>query len=173
MITQTWTSPHQLFNMNFCIQSIVAMCNCTDTALQLLKFKIPMQGTMLLGLTFTAYLRNLDVYNFLFTTKMIQHTSNTPDTILCLSFKEFLSKVFYLFFAATVIISCPHQPVSLPSFLLHSFYTLVYDNTQACDTLQPHKVKTHFVHFRLHANYFPLHWKIPKEISRRSMLFNN
>ncbi len=37
----------------------------------------------------------------------------------------------------------------------------------------PHKVKMQFVHVRLHASYFLLPWKIPEEISRRSMLFNN
>ncbi len=29
-----------------------------------------------------------------------------------------------------------------------------------------HKVKTQYVHFRLHTNYFLLPWKIPEEISR-------
>ncbi len=37
----------------------------------------------------------------------------------------------------------------------------------------PHKVKTQFVHFRLHANYFLLPRKIPQEISTLSMLINN
>ena len=39
----------------------------------------------------------------------------------------------------------------------------------------PHQVKTQYMylHFRLHANYFPLPGKIPEEISRRSMLFHN
>ena len=37
----------------------------------------------------------------------------------------------------------------------------------------PHQVKTQYLHFRFHANYFILPWKIPEEISRRSMLFHN
>ncbi len=37
----------------------------------------------------------------------------------------------------------------------------------------PHQVKKQFLHFRFHANYFLLPWKIPKEISRRSMIFHN
>ncbi len=36
----------------------------------------------------------------------------------------------------------------------------------------PHQVKTQYLHFR-HANHFLLLWKIPEEISRRSMLFHN
>ncbi len=32
----------------------------------------------------------------------------------------------------------------------------------------PHPVKTQYLHFRLHANYFLLPWKIHKEISRQS-----
>ena len=39
--------------------------------------------------------------------------------------------------------------------------------------IPPHKVKMQYVHFRLHVNYFLLPWKIPEEVSRRSMLFNN
>ncbi len=37
----------------------------------------------------------------------------------------------------------------------------------------PHKVKTQYVHFRPHTNYFLLPCKISEEISRWSMLFNN
>ncbi len=33
----------------------------------------------------------------------------------------------------------------------------------------PHKVKRHYVHFRLHINYFILPWKICEEIKRRSV----
>ncbi len=33
----------------------------------------------------------------------------------------------------------------------------------------PHQVKTQYLHFRFHANYFPLPWKIPEGISRRSI----
>ncbi len=40
-------------------------------------------------------------------------------------------------------------------------------------TALPHKVKTQYLHFRSHAEYFLLSWKIPQEISRRSMLFHN
>ena len=36
----------------------------------------------------------------------------------------------------------------------------------------PHKVKTQYVHFKSHAEYFLLPWKMSEEISRRSMLFN-
>ncbi len=36
----------------------------------------------------------------------------------------------------------------------------------------PPQVKTQYLHFRSHANYFLLTWKIPEEISRRSLLFN-
>ena len=35
------------------------------------------------------------------------------------------------------------------------------------------KVKMQYVHFRLHVNCFLLPWKIPEEISRQSMRFNN
>ena len=36
------------------------------------------------------------------------------------------------------------------------------------------EVSTQYLHFRLkHAHYCLLSWKIPEEISRRSMLFNN
>ena len=34
-------------------------------------------------------------------------------------------------------------------------------------------IQTQYMHFRLHTNYFLLLWKIPEEISRRWMLFNN
>ena len=37
----------------------------------------------------------------------------------------------------------------------------------------PHEVKTQYVHFRSQAGYFLLSWKIPEEISRRSMLIHN
>ncbi len=37
----------------------------------------------------------------------------------------------------------------------------------------PHKVKMEYVHFRSHAEYFLLPWKIPVETSRQSMLFQN
>ena len=37
----------------------------------------------------------------------------------------------------------------------------------------PHRVKTQSLHFRFHASYFPLPWKISEEVSRRSMLFHN
>ncbi len=37
----------------------------------------------------------------------------------------------------------------------------------------PHKVKTQYLHFRSHAEYFLLSWKIPEVISRRSILFHN
>ena len=37
----------------------------------------------------------------------------------------------------------------------------------------PHQVKMQYLHFRFHANYFLLPWKIPEEISRRSLLFHN
>ncbi len=36
-----------------------------------------------------------------------------------------------------------------------------------------YQVKTQYLHFGFHANYFLLHWKIPEEISRRSMFFHN
>ena len=36
-----------------------------------------------------------------------------------------------------------------------------------------HKVKMQYVYFRSHAEYFLLPWKIPLEISRRSMIFHN
>ncbi len=35
------------------------------------------------------------------------------------------------------------------------------------DCILPHKVKTHYLHFRFHANCFLLPWQIPEEISRR------
>ncbi len=34
-----------------------------------------------------------------------------------------------------------------------------------------HKVKTHYLHFRSHTDYFLLSWKIPEETTRRSILF--
>ncbi len=37
--------------------------------------------------------------------------------------------------------------------------------------LLPHKVKTQYLHFRSHAEYFLLSWKIPEVISRWSILF--
>ena len=37
----------------------------------------------------------------------------------------------------------------------------------------PHQVKTQYLHFRFHANYFLLPVKIHEKISRRSMLFHN
>ena len=37
----------------------------------------------------------------------------------------------------------------------------------------PLQVKTQYLHFRFHANWFLLPWKISEKISRRSMLFNN
>ena len=36
-----------------------------------------------------------------------------------------------------------------------------------------HKVKAQYLHFRSHAEYFLLSWKIPEEISRRSMLLTS
>ncbi len=39
--------------------------------------------------------------------------------------------------------------------------------------LLPPQVKMQYLHFRSHANYFLLPWKIPEEISRRSMFFHN
>ena len=36
-----------------------------------------------------------------------------------------------------------------------------------------HKVKSQYVHFRLHANYFLLPWKIHNEVIRQPKLFNN
>ncbi len=43
---------------------------------------------------------------------------------------------------------------------------------QEVSTMLPPKVKTHYVHFRSHTEYFLLSWIIPVEISRRSMLFH-
>ncbi len=37
----------------------------------------------------------------------------------------------------------------------------------------PHKVKTQYLHFRSHAEYSLLSWKISEVISRRSILFHN
>ena len=37
----------------------------------------------------------------------------------------------------------------------------------------PHKIEMQYVHIRLYANYYLFPWKIPEEISRQSMLFNN
>ena len=37
----------------------------------------------------------------------------------------------------------------------------------------PHCVKTQYLHFKFHASYFLVPWKIPEEICRRSMLFHN
>ena len=37
----------------------------------------------------------------------------------------------------------------------------------------PHQVKTQFLHFRSHAEYFLLPWKFPEVISRRLILFHN
>ena len=34
------------------------------------------------------------------------------------------------------------------------------------DHLLPHQVKTQYLHFRLHAKYFLVPWKIPEEITR-------
>ena len=36
-----------------------------------------------------------------------------------------------------------------------------------------HKVKMQYVHFRFHTNYFILPRKIPEEIRRQSVFFNN
>ncbi len=37
-----------------------------------------------------------------------------------------------------------------------------------------HTVKIQYLHFRLHANYFPLPWKIPEDfLSKRSVFVNN
>ena len=56
----------------------------------------------------------------------------------------------------------------------HQSVLLLYINKMLmiCSFLS-RKVKTQYLHFRLHANYFLLPWKIPAEISRRPMLFNN
>ncbi len=40
-------------------------------------------------------------------------------------------------------------------------------------TYLPYKVNPQYVHFRLLANYFLIAWKIPYEISRQSVFFNN
>ncbi len=37
----------------------------------------------------------------------------------------------------------------------------------------PPQVKTQYLYFRSHTEYFLLPWKIPEKISRRSVLFNN
>ncbi len=37
----------------------------------------------------------------------------------------------------------------------------------------PIKWKMQYLHFRFHTNYFLLPWKIPEQISRRSMHFHN
>ena len=49
-------------------------------------------------------------------------------------------------------------------------YSLLPSIISATSNL-PHKVKTQYVHFRLHTNYFLLPWKIPEEISRWPILF--
>ncbi len=41
------------------------------------------------------------------------------------------------------------------------------------EEFMPHKVKTQYLHFRSHAEYFILSWKIPEVMSRRSILFHN
>ncbi len=53
------------------------------------------------------------------------------------------------------------------SFLLHCLW-LIKDNKYL-----PHKVKTQYLHFRSHAEYFLLSWKNHEVISRRSILFHN
>ena len=40
-------------------------------------------------------------------------------------------------------------------------------------SILPHKVKMQYLHFRSHAKYILLSWKIPEVISRRSILFHN
>ncbi len=45
--------------------------------------------------------------------------------------------------------------------------------TAPVSIILPHQVQTQYLHFKFHANHFLLPEKIPKEISRRSMLFHN
>ncbi len=56
-------------------------------------------------------------------------------------------------------------------------YFLLYDSEERlclwCIITLPYKVKTQYLHFRSHAKYFLLSWKIPEVISRRSILFHN
>ena len=40
-------------------------------------------------------------------------------------------------------------------------------------TFLSHKVKTQYVHCRLIVSYFPFSWRIPANLSRRSIVFHN
>ncbi len=52
------------------------------------------------------------------------------------------------------------------------FLPRVCMNCSLLTPLVPHYVKAQYLHFKFHANYFLLPWKIPEEISRWSMLFH-
>ncbi len=45
--------------------------------------------------------------------------------------------------------------------------------SRATPTVLPHKVKTQYINFGLHEEYFLLSWKIPEVTSRWSIIFHN
>ena len=69
-------------------------------------------------------------------------------------------QVCFVFLAKKVTVKVDNQQ---ESFLLETFILIML----------PYTVKTQYVHFRSHAEYFLLPWKIPDEISRRSVLFHS
>ncbi len=61
---------------------------------------------------------------------------------------------------------------STHSYLPHH-RTCLRNENKTCIPCLFHQVKMQCMHFRFHAHYFLLPWKIPQEISRRSLLFHN
>ena len=77
--------------------------------------------------------------------------------------------LFIIFFSSST-----QNALQLMSALLQSSIAEVCTETttnQRCSL--PHQVKMQYLHFRFHASYFLLPWKIPEEIHRQSMLFHN
>ena len=55
-------------------------------------------------------------------------------------------------------------------FVNQIFYVLISQIVFQIFSSSAQQIKTQYVHFRSYTEYFLLPWKIPKEISRRSML---
>ncbi len=62
--------------------------------------------------------------------------------------------------------------LSLFLWIICVIITSIYHTLFSVCPVLLYKVKTQYAHFRLHTNYFLFPWKIPQEISRRSMLIN-
>ncbi len=63
--------------------------------------------------------------------------------------------------------------VSKSGELFYKTVSILSSSQSIVSTFLPHKVKMQYLHFRSHAEYFLLSWKIPEVMSRRPILFNN